>query len=393
MLGVFKDTAVYAITFTLTLFFCIIADKALQKKRRKEFFASSAIALLIPCLLAGVRAETVGTDIGVYAKPLFDSLCSSGFAGIGTQGVSLEYGYEFMAATVATLTQSFPVFLSVSQLAVILPIYMVACKRSRETPIWFTMAIYLLVFYCASFNLMRQCISGALALLAFQYFEEKSYIKSILCIAIGMLFHNSILIGVAIYACAYSIKLIRQNSIQRLMIVLIVLVVVVVYSQWYNILSMLIEIGILPEKYSTYLSIFTGDYFAYQSYYFELTYSNYIECAYRIWFALLGFVFTYRTLRRRSQQNAGVYMTTMIICALINLLTMVVLHSSYGIRIVWNNEFILLLLLPSLFQCNSRSIKKATPRMFVIEMSILSYFLLGYVLLGWHGVRPFEFAI
>ena len=168
--------------------------------------------------------------------------------------------------------------------------------------------------------------------------------------------------------------------------------IVVLFSLWQQILSWAIDIGLLPEKYNTYLRIFSGSYSASQSYYFELTVSNYIEVAYRLLFALLGILYVRKAIRREIAKDVMMHVTVVIICALVESITMLILHSSYGLRIVWNNEFSLLMMLPALLNKKSFSLKKTSIRTIVVVLSVVSFFGLGYIILGWHGLSPFRFC-
>ena len=58
--------AVYLIGFAISL----ILIAATEKKKTSIFVAASVVALLIPCLIAGLRDQTIGTDVMVYVKQL-----------------------------------------------------------------------------------------------------------------------------------------------------------------------------------------------------------------------------------------------------------------------------------------------------------------------------------
>ena len=69
--------AVYLIGFALSLGLIAFGEK----KRLPVFLAFSAAALLIPCLIAGLRAPQVGTDVMVYVRPLTRAAISSNSIG------------------------------------------------------------------------------------------------------------------------------------------------------------------------------------------------------------------------------------------------------------------------------------------------------------------------
>lgn len=393
MISMIKSIAIYGMFFVATLAFVMVAENELKHKKRFPFYVVSFFALLIPCVLAGLRADTVGTDVKVYADPIFRAAAQRSFSEIHDFYTYVEVGYRALALLVSRVTNELGVFLAISEFAIILPIYIVAYKRRSITPMWVTIALYLCLFYCASFNLMRQCISAALLLLALQYYEEKKYNKMLLCIVVGFTFHSSILIGIAVYAVSYFITKFKKLSTQWLAVVGMAIVAVAVFSSWSVVLSWAIDNGILPEKYNTYLTIFNGTYGMSQSYYFELTTSNYIEVGYRLLFAMIGILFATQAVRRGYARDIMMHITAVIICALVELMTMVVLHSSYGLRIVWNNEFSLLLMLPALLQKRNIALRRTNLRVIAVVLSVVSFFAIGFIVLGWHGVTPFEFRI
>ena len=61
--------AVYMIGFALSVGLIAFSEK----KRLPVFLTCSFFALLIPCLIAGFRAQHIGTDVLVYVKPLTES--------------------------------------------------------------------------------------------------------------------------------------------------------------------------------------------------------------------------------------------------------------------------------------------------------------------------------
>lgn len=387
MIAIIKDLTIYGATFALTLLASYIAGQAKNKKNTPIFIIASLIAIAVPCILAGVRADTVGVDIKVYAKPVFSQVQVLSVTSLSETFEGVEVGYLFVAWLIAQFTNSLGVFLAVSQLLVVLPVYIVACRRNETTPIWITMLFYLCIFYCASFNLMRQCISGAILLLALQYYEEKRFVKAAILAFVAILFHNSTLIGIAIYLASYLINKSKKISSQLILMVLMSVVVAFLFVQWDTILNTAIQIGILPQKYVYYLTIFSGNHTTSQQFFFQLGLTNYIEMAFRVIFVIIPVA----CLRKGLTREKATYINAMFICVLVELLTMFVFHSSYGMRVTWNNEFILLMLLPSVASYHNISLRRTSGPALITFIVLLMYFVVGFVLFGWHGVKPFEF--
>ena len=65
----------YLVSFTFSI--AILSVVSAWNRKGVGFWFWTVVALLIPCLLAGFRAETIGTDVAGYAKPLFDLASNS----------------------------------------------------------------------------------------------------------------------------------------------------------------------------------------------------------------------------------------------------------------------------------------------------------------------------
>lgn len=387
------EILVYGILFILVIGISYIAGILKKKKRKIQAVTLSIVAIFIVCLFAGLREDTVGTDVRVYAKPVFEGVSQCSLKDIGIFRSDVDYGFKLLAYFVARTTESLGVFLFFVQLFTFVPVYVVAYKRNGKIPIWLTVFVYLCVFYCATFNVMRQSICAAMLLLAYIYFEEKKYVKTVIYAVIASFFHGTAIVGIAIFALGHCTMLVKNVKWQRTLIAIIILATTVVFTQWENILSWLIGSGIVPERYRIYAQIFAGNYSSRQAYMVQVNVGNYVEVAYRCLFAFLGFIWGYRKNMIRSSKNMAVYINIASMCALFCLLAMIILNSSYGLRAVWNNEFIYLLLLPQLMSSPKISLRQTNIRFLIIAAVIVSYFLIGYIGFGWHGVSPLQFAI
>ena len=58
---------IYILCFVASTFLFYISKSQYKRTR----LCIDCIAILIPCVLAALRANTVGTDVGVYLEPMF----------------------------------------------------------------------------------------------------------------------------------------------------------------------------------------------------------------------------------------------------------------------------------------------------------------------------------
>ena len=167
--------AVYVLSFAFT---CLIVAYAGRKGCQEiSFKCAVAFAIAIPCIVAGLRGLGVGTDIAVYAKPLFDlameHVSFSDYLGSSWWRVwtyvspsDFEIGFSTIVWLAARLTGSFNVLLFAIQLLTIYPIYKAASLMVDKEHLWIAFLIYLFMFFNSTLNLMRQWIGIAFCLWA-----------------------------------------------------------------------------------------------------------------------------------------------------------------------------------------------------------------------------------
>lgn len=200
----------------------ILIIRYAQKKNKSTFILLSVIAILIPCFIAAVRDKTIGTDVLVYVEPLKN-------AAINSKSIteyfnsywfhiwrnyyvsSYEIGFSILVYIVAKLFGNIQFVLFFIQLLTIIPLYLALAPKRKEYPIWLAMAVYYLMFYNASLNMMRQWIAMSFLLLSFKSLTNGNKKVGFLWFIVAYLFHTSALIGIIIY---FAYKFIyKQNKI------------------------------------------------------------------------------------------------------------------------------------------------------------------------------------
>lgn len=205
--------AVYLIGFALSVGLIAFA----QKQKRIVFLALSCVALAIPCLIAALRAQSIGTDVMVYVKPLtqgaimaddlkdyFNTYWYSVWHNIYVK--DFEYGFSLMVYVVAKLTKSMGMVLLLIQALTVIPIYTALSRHRKTFPVWLGMLVYYLLFYNASLNVMRQWIAMAFLLLSLQMLLEKRPIATVLLCLVAAMFHTTALIVVLLYGIYWLLR-------------------------------------------------------------------------------------------------------------------------------------------------------------------------------------------
>ena len=147
------------------------------------------ISFLLLFLVSALRVN-VGTDYLSY-KEWFDN----------THGPSLEYAnflFNNLIFLIKIFTNNSQVFFAVTSFIILSLVYYTNVKNNKE----YDMSLYLFVtlgFYFSTFNGIRQWISIALFMLAYNYSIKKDYKKYFLLIIIASLFHVSALLLIPFY--------------------------------------------------------------------------------------------------------------------------------------------------------------------------------------------------
>ena len=119
---------IYLICFAIS---CLLLKISINQNKILKLLLIT-VAVLLPCLLAGVRAEIIGTDVHVYVKPLFNL---ASYAENFTEYLNMnvdnirqvkdyEIGFTSMIFFLSKLFGNLQVILFTIEVLVIIPIYL-----------------------------------------------------------------------------------------------------------------------------------------------------------------------------------------------------------------------------------------------------------------------------
>ena len=196
--------AIYIITFIISDILFALGAKGHNKKTFWFF------AILLPCLLAACRADTIGTDTSYYphdlfnnaqnAKSLYEYLTSDiYYSWQYTPIYQLEFGYTFLIFLIQRIFNNIVVIFFITELLIILPIVAILNKLENKCPIWLGMLVFYFLYYNVTLNTMRQWIAVSFLLLGSIYLFDKKPKKYFLFLFIAVFFHQSALIGIFIF--------------------------------------------------------------------------------------------------------------------------------------------------------------------------------------------------
>lgn len=254
----------YIVTFTLSTVLLLFAEKSQYSIVRRVFII---VGILLPTLLAGFRADTIGTDVLVYGKSSYlDAVNSTGFSNFFSTRVTSvlsDPAYYFITYLLSLVVKDYHLGFFVYSLITCGFMYFALkrCKKMYNTPIWFGMLLFYLTIYNYSLNLMRQCIAISILFYAWTYLANKQYKMYALFNIIAILFHSSAIIGLVILPVYLLLRENRNKKTSTKIIQggIVVVGIVVLLAVSTTLIDSLVGFGLLRDNYLNYL---TGGSFA-----------------------------------------------------------------------------------------------------------------------------------
>ena len=378
--------AIYLMSFAVSLLLI-----AFTEKRRKAYFIFfSIIALLIPCLVAALRAECVGTDILVYVKPMtqnaigsnnFSHYWNSSWFSVWRDKFVYEHeiGFATLVYVVAKLTGNMGAVLFSIQAVTIVPIFVALAMNRKKAPVWLGMLMFYLMYFNSTLNMMRQWMAMGLLLLSFQLLLNKKYWLTAIFTVVAVLFHYSAVIILPVYFIWWFLQLFRKGTLvqgdikvsSRMIIIIAVgLFGVVALMNVDLMLKLMIRLGF--GRFSNYLSgndlsILLG------------------QVVLRI--PVLGITAVSWKRFSKSTPHAGFFLTMMILDLLASQLSSV---ATYAFRISFYFAMFSLLAVPQLYACQKTPFEKK-----IVALGLSAFFLVywyyTYCYVGAHETIPYVF--
>lgn len=279
----------YIITFALTILFTYLAERNFKKQNKRNGVFFSVIAILLPSLLAALRSENIGTDVGVYVKPYFEK--ALGYASFSDFVESIDSDYLFLLIVyfIANLTENLQFVFFAIEFIIMLFIYLGIYNFRKRASMSLMMFFFLTLFYNKTYNLSRQSIAIAIVFFGMKYVLDRNLWRYLLCLIVASNFHYSAMFMIILYFL-YDISYIKGNFIIKL---LIVTAIVAIFANFQTIFQYFIQSGILPAKYMRYVEAQKGSF-------------GFIETAYRlINIILIGL--TLKSFNKLDKNNKFLY--------------------------------------------------------------------------------------
>lgn len=262
---------IYLICFALS---CSSFYLSCKSKNKVVTVMFEILGILIPCILAGCRDLSVGTDIKVYLKNIFDASLSTDswneYLNYGWfNGWKIVYVKDYEIAFIGVVYIISKTFLNIHvvmffiEILMILPIYAGVKKvfKNNGSAIAFSMLVYYLSMFNSGLNIMRQYIAISFLFLSVICLINKKNIKCYIYIIISILFHKSSLIGILILilynimnsSIKFKIKIGRYYiEVKKILIIGISIVGLFIIYKMDIIMKLLDAVNL--SEYSSYIS-------------------------------------------------------------------------------------------------------------------------------------------
>lgn len=383
---------IYLICFAVSCLFLKIADLS---KKGAIYNIFIIMGLIIPCILAGFRADTIGTDVQVYVKPMFEAaLSSSDFSQYqGMRWIAswtymyvhdIEIGFSLLVYIIAKVFGNMTVLLTCIEILIIFPFYKGLSYFKKDFPMWLCMLVFYLMNYNVTLNMMRQWIAMSLLFYGFKYVIEKKLKKFIFIVLVAMTFHTTAILGILfyfIYSFIYSgknkkrikifissRKYISLENLNKVFIITIVVCLALLSIQSIAIFLNNIELG----KYAAYIQ---GD-----------VYLLPIQIILRAPFIIL--ILLNWNKYNEKYNMAPIFLVMMIIDLLVSQLGSI---SQYSWRIATYFSMFNCLSYPSICLIWKKRITRISCDILLI-MYLISYWVYYFVLKGVHQTIPYIIA-
>lgn len=372
----------YGAFYGVAFFFFYKCGKSISNSKKSEF-VYSALGIFTLCLFAGLRADTVGTDVQVYAIPTYKDAMSMDFSSFIVQKLDMII-FASLAYISAHLFNSFHVFLFLIQLSITYPIYKFLRNNENQISIELGMLIYMLIFFPMNFNIMRQSMACSILLLGVYYLQCDKIYKFVCCSIIAVLMHGTSAIGIILFLIAYSTKYITKKIILYIVDFIVVLAILVSVNNWIPLVNWLMySAHILPIKVGYYVTVFSQNITGKDNYFIIGAY-DYVSVIFRGVFVIVSLI----NLKKSALKNF--YSNIVIVTFAIFSICLFAFHTSFSYRISMFTDYALIYTLGTRRKLIRGSLLKINKKDLMIVLLMLIYFFTVYFYFGAHGAVPYK---
>ena len=391
----------YLICFILCLLLARAYQHKLEQLIREEenksginiFWKRIAIATIISLpllLLAAVRGDIVGVDTQEYSR-YFYTYCRQfpDFASYYKYRKE-DVLYSLISVLVYKYTKSVIPLFFIMEFFTVVPIILVGTKKVKDIPLWKIVSVYCFWFFNDSLNANRQYAAVGLLFLAYDLFFSNKKLRSLIpfLMAAGIHF-SALLFGPLLLGINYMMKS-KHIKIWKQLVPILAIAFLIFgrYGfQWLH------SAGVLPYRYILYINTFINGRGSDAS----ITWSvinirTIIFCLIRILITfLLYFITSQKKKNKFVEINHYNYKYIYLLNTIMYVGGVIILHTSYVIRITIFLDFFTVIILPYLD--NYSRLKTGKNKAFYSLWFSIIYWFIHTVFLGESASIPYEFRV
>lgn len=365
----------YIFTFLASTFLLFIAQHS--KKRISIIFNSCGILCLI--LLAGLRKQTVGTDVLYYGKPVFEAAYNvntiKDFINLASL-YSIEYGYLFLNLIIQKLGLNLQALLIIISIVTITFTYKTVSLIPYKHK-WELMLIFDLIFFNQSLNNLRQFMAMSIILYTFAKFLFTEHKYTVFYVIMAILLHQSAVISIVFFFMLYIYK---SDFVSKLRF-MIYAAIIAIQVLFYYLLSFISSIEFWGQKYAGHLfeSLASGvDFVGY-------------KCILEFFPLIIILILTIKTKKIKFVET-DIAFKMLFVFLLISICFNVVYRGEFIERILWYIDYIAFLIgIPYFMNKLQKNIKSFYFIKIYTFISFSGYWFINYIIQKSCETYPYSF--
>ena len=242
---------IYLLCFLSSSYFAHLASRS---KDKGVIILCSAISILIPSLIGGLRTYRVGADSMGYGIRLSTAALRYPNFFDYFADMTTEPGCRFLFYWGTVIFGSYSGAFFVCELITMTCFYIGAYKHRKTIPLAFTMLVFYFILYLRTYNEIRQCLAASIIFMGLDNLENSRYLKFSVYIIIATLFHYSAVLAFPFFILFHAVTTSERYTNGPSFKIILILSTAAFLMFVFPIMRTII--GYLPfaEKYEVYLS-------------------------------------------------------------------------------------------------------------------------------------------
>lgn len=256
---------IYIIVFIISFLLSIVVNKV-SKKSKILGNVLLFVLILFLSIFGGIRNFEIGTDVEVYGVKWFNYACLySDFSSYVSIIKSSDVGYLLLNFIVSRISHNPSFFLFVVQLITNSLIIITLYKYRDKINFPISLLLFLCIFYCRFFNILRQSIALAICFYSFSFLDKDKNVKFVILSIIASFFHFTAIFNLILLLIKLICKLNGKKKYFLLFMVFISTLFMTFYIE--QTISILYKYGIVNFRIFNYLNRYSnsGSYVSFES--------------------------------------------------------------------------------------------------------------------------------